>query len=174
VQNVTNSPGVLESGGQLLSGYAIFPPGATRKVTVNVRVGTSFISMDQARRNIDNEIPDDDTSRHIAGPQTLERTSQITRSAWAEKLDRFALEGATEVQKEVFWTGVAHALQVSNHVVSSYDTLIIFRQYPSEQHEEGLYYSGYDGKIHKADSGASYTGYSIWVNLRNLPYISIV
>lgn len=153
VQNATTRQGVLQGDGELLSGYALFPPDATGKVVVTVRIGTSFISVDQARRNIDNEIPDQDTSQtpdnRTAGPQTLERTAQITRSAWAEKLDRFSLEGATEAQKEVFWTGIAHALQ-----------------YPSEQHEEGLYYSGYDGTIHKAETGESYTGYSIWDTFR--------
>ncbi|KAF8224652.1 hypothetical protein L208DRAFT_1380995 [Tricholoma matsutake] len=72
-------------------------------------------------------------------------TGQIICSTWAEKLGCFALEGATEVQKDIFWMGITHALQ-----------------YPSEQHEEGSYYSGYDGKIHKANGGESYTRYSIW------------
>jgi putative alpha-1,2-mannosidase len=116
VQNGTIHPGMLDGSGELLSGYALFPADATGKVTVTVRVGTSFISVDQARRNIDAEIPDHGTSQmqdaRTARPQTLERTAQITRSAWAEKLDRFALEGATEVQKDIFWTGIAHALQV--------------------------------------------------------------
>ena len=35
-------------------------------------------------------------------------------------------------------------------------------QYPSEQSEDGKYYSGYDDKVHE---GQSYTGYSIWVRL---------
>jgi hypothetical protein len=118
VQNTTVQTGALDGDGQLLSGYAAFPSNGTGKITVTVRVGTSFISVDQARRNIDVEIPDrySDVSSavdsHPDGPQTLEHTARITRSAWAEKLDLFTLEGATEVQKEVFWTGVAHALQV--------------------------------------------------------------
>lgn len=119
VQNTTVQTGALDGDGKLLSGYAAFPSNGTGKITVVVRVGTSFISVDQARRNIDTEIPDrrySDISsvddNRPDGPQTLEHTARITRSAWAEKLDLFALEGATEVQKEVFWTGVAHALQV--------------------------------------------------------------
>ena len=116
VQNATIRPGMLDGSGELLSGYALFPADTTGKVTVTVRVGTSFISVDQARQNIDAEIPDHGTEQmrdaRTARPQTLERTAQITRSAWAEKLDRFALEGATEEQKDIFWTGIAHALQV--------------------------------------------------------------
>ena len=117
MQNTTTYPGIFTGSGKLLYGYAaLSPPDTTGKVTVTVRVGTSFISIDQARRNIDAEIPDHDTSKtedsHLSRSQTLERTAQITRSAWAEKLNRFSLEGATEVQKDIFWTGVAHALQV--------------------------------------------------------------
>jgi hypothetical protein len=33
-------------------------------------------------------------------------------------------------------------------------------QYPYEQDEDGLYFSGYDNKVHE---GSSYTGYSVWV-----------
>ena len=75
---------------------------------VTLWVSTSFISMDQARRNIDDEIPDTKTTQdpHWT-PQSLEQTAQLTRSAWLEELDRFALKDATEVQKEVFWTGVS-------------------------------------------------------------------
>lgn len=43
-----------EVTGSLLSAFAFFN-GAT---VINARVGTSFISIDQARANIDNEIPD--------------------------------------------------------------------------------------------------------------------
>ena len=115
VQNTSSHPGIYVGRGALLSGYVLFPLEGERTTTVTVRIGTSFISIDQARNNIDAEIPDrgpraEDT-RH--SPQTLERTARLTRSAWVEKLDRFALEGATEMQREVFWTGVAHALQVT-------------------------------------------------------------
>jgi hypothetical protein len=48
----------------------------------------------------------------------------------------------------------------------------ILEQYPSEQHEQQAYYSGYDGRVHRSitgeeagDSLESYTGYSIWVRI---------
>ncbi|KAJ6579665.1 glycosyl hydrolase family 92-domain-containing protein [Mycena vulgaris] len=117
----------MEAGeGSLLSAYARFTAG-TRAVAV--RVGVSFISVEQARRNLDAEIPD--------GVQ-LEDTARKTRTAWAEKLDRITLEGATDADKEVFYTAFFHSLQ-----------------YPYEQDEGGYYYSGYDDK-----------GYSIWDTFR--------
>ncbi|KAJ7124454.1 glycosyl hydrolase family 92-domain-containing protein [Mycena epipterygia] len=134
VQNGSVLAGAMVGEGSLLSAYARFPEG-TR--VVSVRVGVSFISVDQARRNLDAEIPD--------GVQ-LEQTARKTRAAWAEKLDRITLEGASEDDKEVFYTAFFHALQ-----------------YPYEQDEGGYYYSGYDNQVHE---GESYTGYSIWDTFR--------
>ncbi|KAJ7688299.1 family 92 glycosyl hydrolase, partial [Mycena rosella] len=133
-QNGSVRAGADAGTGSLLSGYARFAEG-TR--AVSVRVGVSFISVNQARRNLDAEIPD--------GVQ-LEETARRTRTAWAEKLDRVMLEGATEEDKEVFYTAFFHSLQ-----------------YPYEQDEGGHYYSGYDNTVHK---GVSYTGYSIWDTFR--------
>ncbi|OBZ74826.1 hypothetical protein A0H81_05381 [Grifola frondosa] len=109
----------------------IGPNPRTRQVSV--RVGVSFISVDQARKNIDAEVADG---------TSLEETARETRAAWAEKLDRIKIEGATAEDNQVFYTAVFHTLQ-----------------YPYEQSEDGHYYSGYDDSVHE---GESYTGYSIW------------
>jgi len=82
----------------------MFDYGTEKELTVNVRIGVSFISIEQARQNIDNEIGDG---------VVLEETARRTRAEWAEKLDRVKIEGATEVEKDIFYTGFYHALQVS-------------------------------------------------------------
>jgi len=92
-------------------------------ITVDVRVGISFVSIDQARINLEKEIPDG---------TSLEKTAYGTRKAWADKLDLIQIEGATEDQKTTFYTGFYHTLQ-----------------YPYEQDEYGQYYSGYDDKVSK-------------------------
>lgn len=145
-QNGSVTQNEKSGAGAMLSAYAAFEPELTQ---VNVRVAVSFISVDQARRNLEKEIPDG---------QSLEQTARKTRIAWAEKLARIKLVGATKEQKEVFYTGFFHTLQVGSlaiiiHVCSS-------TQYPHEQDEDGRYYSGYDDSIHE---GVSYTGYSNWV-----------
>ncbi|WP_329168021.1 GH92 family glycosyl hydrolase [Streptomyces sp. NBC_01267] len=117
-----------------LSAYVRFPTG-TR--TVQVRIATSFISVDQARANLTAEVPDD---------QTFEQTVGKTRAQWSDKLDRVDLQGSTPDQSAVFYTAMYHALQ-----------------YPSEMSEHGRYYSAYDDKVH---SGVSYTGYSTWDTYR--------
>ncbi|KAG1733237.1 glycoside hydrolase family 92 protein [Suillus paluster] len=133
-QNNTLFDGQTSGNGTLLSGYATFSPEV---VEVSVRIGVSFISIEQARKNLDMEIPDGNT---------LEDTAMMTRSAWAEKLDLIKIRGATKDQMQTFYTAFYHTLQ-----------------YPYEQSEYGQYYSGYDDAVHQ---GVSYTGYSIWDTYR--------
>lgn len=83
----------------MISGYARFEG----EVQVGVRIGVSFISVDQARKNLDTEIADG---------VSLEDTAKIVRTEWAEKLDRIQLEGATEEEKLIFYSGFFHTLQV--------------------------------------------------------------
>lgn len=103
-------PGQISKNGTQLSAYVRFNDSVE---SVDVRVGVSFISVDQARVNLDLEIPDG---------TTLEETARNTREAWAEKLDRIDIAGATADQETVFYTAVFHALQVrtGRSVLSDY------------------------------------------------------
>ncbi|ORY26128.1 glycosyl hydrolase family 92-domain-containing protein [Naematelia encephala] len=125
-------PGVTTGTGKVLAGYVTF---SSKKV--EVRVGVSFISIEQARRNINLEIPDG---------QTLETTSRQTRSAWSDKLDRLTVSGATPQNRTVLFSSFAHTLV-----------------YPYEISEDTSYYSGYVDEVVK---GTSYSGYSIWDTFR--------
>jgi hypothetical protein len=100
------SEGVREGEGSLLSGFVRFDfgdLGLEEERVVNVRVGVSFISIDQARKNLDAEIPDG---------TSLEETAGGTRAAWEEKLGSIRMEGASEEDKTVFYTSFFHTLQV--------------------------------------------------------------
>jgi putative alpha-1,2-mannosidase len=92
-----NTTTMVNSG---LSAYVKF---LGKPSQVNVRVGTSFISIEQARKNLDTEIPDG---------TTLEETSRQVESLWAEKLDRVNIEGASQDQLTILYTGMFHSLQV--------------------------------------------------------------
>jgi len=148
-QNAAVREGETAREGVVLGAYAAFPKD---RRTVDVRIGVSFISVEQARRNLDKEIPDG---------TTLEQTARKTRAAWAEKLDRVQVRGGTQERLGTFYTALFHTLQVGrlSSVWRFVDVLVVV-QYPYEQDEDGHYYSGYDDEVHE---GVSYTGYSIWV-----------
>src|SRR6266702_5949723 len=112
--------------------YAEFRPGET----VEVRVGTSFLSIDQARDNLKGEMPKWD----------FEGVRQRLRATWNEKLGRMQVEGATEREKTRLYTALYHALL-----------------YPRIFSEGGHYYSAFDDHVHE---GESYTAYSIWDTFR--------
>ena len=114
--------------------YATFK--TTAGEVVEARVGTSFISIEQARQNLKAEIPVWD---FVAVRQAL-------GSSWNEKLGRIAVEGATNAQRKIVYTGLYHALL-----------------YPRVFSEQGRYYSAFDDAVHNGDS---YNAYSIWDTFR--------
>ncbi|WP_103935289.1 GH92 family glycosyl hydrolase [Bryocella elongata] len=112
--------------------YAEFAAGET----VLVRVGTSFLSAEQARDNLRRELPDWD----------FERARAKLHATWEEKLGRLKIDGATDAEKTRLYTALYHSLL-----------------YPREFSEYGRYYSAYDDAVH---NGASYTSFSIWDTFR--------
>ena len=104
--------------------------------TIEVRVGTSFISIDQARDNLRREIPD----------WNFEAVRARLKQLWNARLGMFSLEGASPDEEKIFYTGLYHALL-----------------YPKLFSEYGRYYSAYDDRVHE---GVSYTAYSIWDTFR--------
>jgi predicted alpha-1,2-mannosidase len=109
---------------------------ASKSAVVEVRVGTSFLSIEQARANLMEEIPAWD----------FDAVQKKLRDTWNEKLARVTLEGATEDQRKIVTTALYHALL-----------------YPRVFSESGHYYSAFDDKVHE---GESYTAYSIWDTFR--------
>ena len=112
--------------------FAEFRPGEF----VEVRVGTSFLSIDQARANLVQEIPD----------WNFAATRAKLRSAWNEKLGRLEVEGASDRERTRLYTALYHALL-----------------YPRIFSEYGRYYSAFDDRVH---TGESYTAFSIWDTFR--------
>jgi len=112
--------------------YAEFRPGEL----VELRIGTSFLSVEQARANLQREIPE----------WGFDAVKRNLRSAWNDKLNRLAVDGATEREKTRLYTALYHALL-----------------YPRVFSEYGHYYSAFDDHVH---SGESYTAFSIWDTFR--------
>ncbi|WP_409492061.1 GH92 family glycosyl hydrolase [Amycolatopsis sp. cmx-11-12] len=64
---------------------------------VTMRIATSLISLTQAKRNLDLEIPDG---------TSFEQVRDKARDAWAEVLGRVEIEGATEDQRDTFYSNL--------------------------------------------------------------------
>ena len=112
--------------------YAEFKPGQS----IQVRVGTSFISIEQARENLRHEIPE----------WNFQAVQLNLREQWNQKLLRLQISGATDNDRSLLYTAMYHALL-----------------YPRIFSEYGRYYSAFDDSIH---AGESYTAYSIWDTFR--------
>ena len=103
---------------------------------VKVQIATSFISLDQARTNLEKEVPQWDFAR----------LRENTRQAWNDKLSKFTLKGTSEENARIFYTALYHSYL-----------------FPREFSEYGKYYSAFDDRIHE---GFSYTDYSLWDTFR--------
>ena len=130
------TPGSTEQRGTRMGAYVEF--ATPRRTTVTARLGTSFISIDQARANIERELPGWD----------FDALSNRTRGQWEEKLGKLKAEGADAEQLTVFYTAMYHCYL-----------------FPREFSEHGRYYSAFDDKVH---DGESHNDYSLWDTFRAL------
>jgi len=105
-----------------------------------VKVGISYTSVEGARRNLIEEIPHWD----------FDRTRNEARDIWNKELSRIKIDGATDDQKEIFYTAMYHSL---------------LSQYIS-QDVDGKYF-GPDKKVHEAKGYDFYGSFSCWDTYRS-------
>ena len=110
---------------------------------VEVRMGISYVSTENARKNLDAEQP--------AGT-TFDAIREQARKAWNEALGRIRVEGGTEAQQTVFYTALYHAL-IHPNLVSD-----VNGEYPLMERS---------GEVGVTD-GDRYTVFSLWDTYRNL------
>lgn len=108
---------------------------------IEVAMGVSFVSMENARENLDKE----QHGRHFA------EIHQEARNRWNDDLGRIQVEGGTKEQKTVFYTGLYHALIHPNILQD------VNRQYPQMEGDQIL-----------TTQGDRYTVFSLWDTYRNL------
>lgn len=109
---------------------------------IEVSMGVSFVSIANARENLDAEQKD----------MTFDAIRKATSDRWNEDLSRILVEGGTEEQKGVFYTALYHAL-IHPSVISD-----VNGQYPKEESDE----------IGILKEGNRYTVFSLWDTYRNL------
>src|SRR5690554_2383 len=106
---------------------------------VLVKVAISHTGIEGARKNLDTELPHWD----------FDRVKAEARDVWERELSRVAIDGASESQKEIFYTALYRSL---------------LAQYIS-QDVDGNYF-GADGKIHNAKDYNYYGSFSCWDTYR--------
>jgi predicted alpha-1,2-mannosidase len=115
-------------------GYVTFAPGST----VEVRVGISYVSLQNAQRNLAEE------QREKA---TVESVARDARAAWNRMLERILVTGGTDTQRRIFYTALYHSLLHMN----------VFSDVTGE-------YRGFDGDVHRvrAPQRIQYANFSGW------------
>lgn len=119
--------------------YSDLKPGEQ----VEVRMGVSFVSIANARENMEKE----------QGGMTFDDLRTKAHDTWQADLGRIRVEGGTDEQKQVFYTSLYHALLHPN-VLND-----VNGQYP-------LMESFGDGVV--ADGRNRYTVFSLWDTYRNV------
>lgn len=124
------------AGRKRLGAYLTF--NTKESETIRIKIGTSFVSVEQARENLEKEIPGWD----------FNEVKLQTRRKWQDELEKIKIEGVTDDQRSVFYTAL-------------YRCLLFPRQFS----EYGKYYSAFDDSIHE---GVMYNDFSLWDTFRAL------
>lgn len=109
---------------------------------VEVQVGVSFVSIANARQNLDAEQQ---------GKFDFNVVKKEARNMWNGVLDKVSVEGGTEEQRRVFYTALYHT-QIHPNVLQD-----VNGEYPRMEGDEIL-----------KTSGNRYTVFSLWDTYRNL------
>ncbi|MEM9830326.1 MAG: GH92 family glycosyl hydrolase [Bacteroidota bacterium] len=114
-----------------------------------VKVGVSYVSIENARKNLEVEMPGFD----------FDQTVTKARAEWDQTLSRAAVKGGSEEQKTIFYTALYH-MQIHPNVISD-----VNGEYPIME----------SFKIGKVENGERYTVFSLWDTYRNFhPFMSLV
>ena len=104
------------------------------------RYGISFISVEQAKKNLQEEIPD----------WNFEKIKRNARGRWNEVLGQIQVEGGTPEQKRVFYTSLYRCYERMVNIT-----------------EDGRYYSAFDHQVHQ-DARPFYVDNWLWDTYRAL------
>ncbi|MBB6610571.1 glycoside hydrolase family 92 protein [Pontibacter sp. Tf4] len=116
---------------------------------VNLRVASSFISLEQAELNLKRELANDD----------FETTKQKAKALWNQAMSRITVEGGTDEQLRTFYSCL-------------YRTLFFpHKMYELDADNKPVHYSPYDGKTYP---GYRFAGTGFWDTFRALyPFLNL-
>ncbi len=136
-QNAKTSNGQRKAQGKRVGAYV----GFNRSIEqASAKVGISFISVQQARANLDTQISDKD----------FKAVRNAARTAWERRLSDIRIEGGTAAERRIFYTAMYHL-----------DML------PTTLTESGGFFQGFDRVRHQAEGFTYYSDFSLWDTYRN-------
>jgi predicted alpha-1,2-mannosidase len=106
---------------------------------VSLKMGVSFVDAEQARKNLETEIPG----------WRFETVRDNARKRWNDALGRIVVKGGSKDQKTVFYTALYR----------TYERMVNIS-------EDGRYYSGFDDQIHSDNDTAFYNDDWMWDTYR--------
>lgn len=123
---------VVDSVGKALKDIQIKPANNRLSITitgnvtksVQLKYAISYISLDQAKKNYKSEIAN----------QNFENTVANGKLAWDKVINQIQVTGGTKAQKRTFYTALYR----------TYERMV-------DINEDGQYFSGYDGNVHKSN-----------------------
>ncbi|MGE5549489.1 MAG: GH92 family glycosyl hydrolase [Bacteroidota bacterium] len=114
---------------------------------VEVRIGFSYIDLDQARANLAQEVAD----------RSFAQVSAAGRAAWREALAKITIEGGTERERRIFYTALWRC-----------------HERPLNLTERGRYYSAYDHRVHEEDGPPFFADDWLWDTHRTLHPLRLI
>lgn len=128
-----------KASGTTSGGYITFDTSTGR--TVMVKIGISYVSVANAKANVEAENP-----LSAFSPQDFDQTKNAAGDIWNLYLNKIQVSGGTPNELKTFYSMLYHAL-ISPGVVS----------------DANGQYTGYDGQVHSAAQGhAQYGMFSGW------------
>ena len=101
-QDLVRDGHMIDDVGELEGDHLVFLarfPELEEGAQVKFKAGVSFVDLEGARRNLQSELPHWD----------FERVRADAEAAWEQALGRIQIEGASEEQKQIFYTAMYHA-----------------------------------------------------------------
>jgi len=144
--NDTLVDGIQKAEGQNIRAFVQFQTKANEEVLV--KIGISAVDVAGAKKNLEAEIPDWD----------FEKVVNKAKEDWNTFLSKIDVEGGTEKQRRIFYTGLYHTA-ISPNIFQDVDNR----------------YRGIDHQIHEAKGFTNYTVFSLWDTFRaNMPLYTII
>ncbi|VAX28018.1 Alpha-1,2-mannosidase [hydrothermal vent metagenome] len=108
---------------------------------VNVKVGISYVSIDNARLNLNSEV----------GKNSFDDILQNAIAKWEDKLSIIKINGSTGDEKVIFYSSLYRSFQM-----------------PTTFNDVNGEYLGFDNKTHRAVGFTYYTDLSLWDTFRTI------